>query len=237
MSAHRLRSLCTSPTDRALVDAALDWTATVRRPKSRAVERATLGPAERRPLFPDHMRLVGDLDPAFARHGFVRPPATPSHKSQVPSLATPINFAFRLRRMLGVGVRAEVIRVLLTIRAPRLSGKVIAASAGFAQRNVREGLSHLHDAGVIRLVSLADERYYSIDHSAWAALLGLDDGAPGIPFHHDWIQTYRALTQIMRWLRQPGLDELSPFLRASQARTLTEELAPDLRYAGVPTEL
>jgi hypothetical protein len=110
MSAHRLRSLCTSPTDRALVDAALDWTATVRRPKSRAVERATLGPAERRPLFPDHMRLVGDLDPAFARHGFVRPPATPSHKSQVPSLATPINFAFRLRRMLGVGVRAEVIR-------------------------------------------------------------------------------------------------------------------------------
>jgi hypothetical protein len=235
MSSHRLRSLCANPMDRALVDAALDWTAGVRRPKSRAAERVTLGPAERQPLFPGHLRLGGDLDPAFARHGFVRPPVKPSRKSQAPRLTTPINFAFRLRRMLGVGVRAEVIRALLTIRAPRLSGKVIAASAGFDQRNVREGLSQLHDAGVIALVSLADERYYSIDRGAWAALLGLDGGAPSIPFHHDWIQTHRALTQIVRWLQQPGLDELPPFVRASQARTLAEELTPDLRYAGVRT--
>jgi hypothetical protein len=237
MSAHRLRSLSANPIDRALVDAALDWTAGIRRPKRRAAEVLTLSPAERQPLFPGHMRLGGDLDPAFARHGFVRPPAKPSHKSQPPRLTMPISFAFRLRRMLGVGVRAEVIRALLTIRAPRLSGKVIAASAGFDQRNVREGLSQLHEAGVIVLTSLAGERYYSIDHTAWAALLGLDGGAPSLPFHHDWIQILRALTKIVRWLQQPGLDELSPFVRASHARTLAEELAPDLRYAGVPTEL
>ena len=33
---------------------------------------------------------------------------------------------------------------LLTVRAPRVSSKVIAASAGFAQRNVRDALSQLH---------------------------------------------------------------------------------------------
>jgi hypothetical protein len=65
----------------------------------------------------------------------------------------------------------------------------------------------------------------------------LEGGAPSLPFHHDWIQTYRALTRITRWLQQPGLDKLSPFVRASQARTLTEELTPDLQHAGVPMGL
>jgi hypothetical protein len=135
-----------------------------------------------------------------------------------------------------VGVRAEVVRALLTIRAPRLSGKIIAASAGFAQRNVREGLAQLHEAEVIDVATVGDERYYSINTQDWATLLRLGL-APNLPFHHDWIPTYRALTQITRWLQQPGLDELSPFLRAGQARTLTEELKSDLQYAGVPVEI
>jgi hypothetical protein len=236
MSAHRLRSLCVGPTDRALADAALEWTAKTRRPKSKIAARPTLAAASPVPLFPDHLRLA-PFDEAFARHGFLRPPAKPSRKSQAPRLRAPISFAFRLRRLLGVGVRAEAVRALLTIRAPRLAGAVVAASAGFDQRNVREGLSQLHEAGVVTLTTLADERYYSIDHSTWAALLALDGGAPSLPFHYDWIQTYRALTKIVRWLQQPGLDELSPFVRASQARTLAEEIAPDLRYAGVPTEI
>ena len=128
-----------------------------------------------------------------------------------------------------------MIRALLTIRAPRVSGRVIAASAGFGQRNVREGLLQLHEAGVIDVVRVADERYYSIAFQDWATLFRLGD-APNLPFHHDWIATYRALTQITRWLQQPGLDELSPFLRASQARTLVDAISPDLQYAGVTAQ-
>lgn len=235
VSVHRLRNLCANPTDRALVDAALDWAAGARRR-----ERPTGAPHPRspgedvlEPLFPSLPTPRDDLDPAFSRHGFARGPVKPSGKSQPPRLHDPISFAFRLRRLLGVGVRAEVMRTLLTIRAPRLSGGVITASAGFAQRNVREGLAQLHEAGVVDIVHVSDDRHYSARARDWAALLGLET-TPDLPLHYDWIPAYRALTQILRWLQHPDLDELSPYLRASRARTHVTDIEADLRYIGVP---
>jgi hypothetical protein len=113
---------------------------------------------------------------------------------------------------------------------------VITASAGFAQRNVREGLTQLHEAGVVDIADVSGDRQYSLRHQDWSALLGLAN-APALPFHYDWIPAYRALTQISRWLRQPGLDELSPYLRASHARTLVADVEADLRRIGVPPGL
>lgn len=234
VSVHRLRNLCATPVDRALVDAALAWTAHVRGRTS--TPPATKATDELEPLFADAPVAGNQLDPAFKFHGFARPPLNRSNKSQPPRLREPIAFALRLRRLLGVGARAEVIRALLTIRAPRLANKVITASAGFAQRNVREALTHLVEAGAVTRVDLADERFYKIDPTAWAAVLGLP-AAPDLPLHEDWIPAYRALTAIARWLRQPGLDDLSPYMLASQARTLMNEVDADLRYIGVPTDL
>lgn len=238
VSVHRLRNLCASSTDRSLVDAALDWVVGARRRErpSTTAHRPSSGDDELVPLFPSLPTPRDDLDPAFSRHGLARARLTPSGKSQPPRLHDPISFAFRLRRLLGVGVRAEVMRALLTIRAPRLSGKVITASAGFAQRNVREGLTQLHEAGVVDVVHVSDDRYYSARTSDWATLLGLPT-TPDLPLHYDWIPAYRALTQILRWLQQPGLDELSAYLRASSARTLVDDIAADLRWMSVPPDL
>jgi len=236
ISTQRLRNLCTNATDRALADAALDWAAGVRRrqPPAATGPRPPIDHLE--PLFHE-LPVFGDaLDPSFARHGFARPPLTPSGKSQPPRLSAPIAFAFRLRRLLGVGVRAEVVRVLLTVRAPRLPGGVISANVGFAQRNVREGLAQLHEAGVIDVVRVSDDRHYAIHHADWAALLRLPS-ASDLPLHYDWIPAYRALTRILDWLRQAGRDELSPYMRASHARTLMDEIAGDLGYVGVPPGL
>jgi hypothetical protein len=233
VSVQRLRNVCSSEVDTALVNAALDWSMAARRRGRPTVEVSS---AHLTRLFPAIPTLSDELDDSFARYGFERAPLTASRKARAPRLRDPIAFAFRLRRLLGVGVRAEVVRALLTIRAPRLSGKVIAYTAAFAQRNVREGLTQLLDAGVIDVAEIADDRYYSIQHIDWAALLGMA-GAPDLPFHYDWIPTFRALTRIIRWLQQPGLDDLSSYLRASQARSLVDELALDLQQAGVPLGL
>lgn len=231
VSVHRLRNVCVDATDRALVGAALDWSA---RSRGRGQSRGDAAPtADLTPLFHSLRSPVDNLDEAFARHGFARAYVTPSGKSQPPRLHDPISFALRLRRLLGVGVRAEVIRTLLTIRATRVSGKVITASAAFAQRNVREGLTQLLEAGVINVVDIADDRHYSIKPGDWATLLGLP-AAPQLPFHFDWIPAYRTVTRILRWLEQPGLDDLSEYLRASQARTLLDEIATDLGHVGLP---
>ena len=188
------------------------------------------------PLFASLGTPTYEADPHFARHGWARPVLSRSGKSQRIPLQAPISFAFRLRRLLGIGVRAEVVRGLLTIRAPRVSSKVIAASAGFAQRNVREGLSQLYEAGVLTVVEVADDRHYAIHHEHWSALLLLDHPRD-LPFHYDWIPAFRVLTKILRWLDQPGLDDLSEYMRASQARTLLDTIEPDLRYVGVAPHL
>lgn len=233
VSVHRLRNLCVSPTDKALVEAALNWSAKTRRRRQNAAQINHEPESSVEPLFPSLPPPRGELDPTFLAHGFARAPLVPSGKSQPPRLHDTISFAFRLRRLLGVGVRAEVIRALLTIRAQRISGKVITASAGFAQRNVREGLTQLREAGVIRETSVSDDRYYSIEAEDWAKVLGFAD-RQNLPAHYEWIRAYRALTQILRFLQQRGLDELSPYLRASRARTLISEIDADLRYVGVP---
>ncbi len=191
MSVHRLRNLCATATDRALADSALAWVARARRrerPSTDAPPAHDIGDLE--PLFPALTAPSSDLDPAFSRYELARSHLERSGKSQPPRLHDPISFALRLRRLLGVGVRAEVVRTLLTIRADRLSGRVITASAGFAQRNVREGLTQLHEAGVITVAELSDDRYYSTSTARWAALLGLAS-APDLPFHYDWIDLPR----------------------------------------------
>jgi hypothetical protein len=231
ISVHRLRNLTTDPLDRALVESALGWVARTRRRRSSTGAAAP----ELTPLFPGLATPSDDLDPAFAEHGFARTRLQPSGKSQAPRLTEPIAFAFRLRRLLGNGVRAEVMRALLTIRANWLSGRIVTASAGFAQRNVREGLSQLHEAGVVDVRTVADDRQYSRRYEDWSRLLRLSDPRE-LPLYFDWIPAYRALTRILRFLQSPGLDALSPYLRASQARTLVEEIDSELRAVRVPPE-
>jgi hypothetical protein len=233
VSVHRLRNLATGATDRALVDSALSWASRSRR-RERAVGDDVIA-TELTPLFPGLATPSGDLDPTFARHGLARTRVTPSGKSQAPRVLEPIAFAFRLRRLLGVGVRAEVMRALLTIHADWVSGRIIAASAGFAQRNVREGLTQLQEAGVIDVRTVSDDRQYSRSYDDWAALLRIHPVSE-LPLYYDWIPAYRALTRILRFLQTPELEALSPYLRASQARTLVEEIDADLRTLRVPPE-
>lgn len=237
VSTHRLRNLCANPTDEALVESALRWTRGVGpRRRSGPVAAARIKAIELQPVFPGVPGPHDNLDRAFAEHGLARSGLDRSGKSVPPRLSDPISFALRLRRLLGNGARAEVIRALLTIRAPRLSGKVITASAGFSQRNVREALMQLREAGVVDVADVSDDRYYSLHPDRWAALLGFAT-TPDLPLHYDWIPALRALTRISRWLDVHALDELSPYIRASKARTLMTDLDADLRYAGVSASI
>lgn len=235
VSVHRLRGLCVGEADRALVDAALDWAAAWG-PRHKSAVRE-MGAAEFPGLESLFQGAAGTavsemLDVSFAKRGFSRPPLVPSRKSTQADIGAPINFALRLRRLFGVGVRAEVIRALLTIRAPRLPGQVIAASAGFSARNVRDGLASVVEAKVIDMVLVSDDRFYLPNLDRWAPLFGFDE-VDEFPRHVDWIQVFRAMAKLLRWLDIAVQQDWSDYFLASQARTLMDELQPDLRYAGM----
>jgi hypothetical protein len=229
VSVQRLRNLCADDEDRSLVGASLRWVAQWR-PRQRLAGRPqTDENRPERPLFPELSRPRGAVDPAFAAFGLVRSRLEPSGKSQRPNLREPIAFAFRLRRLLGMGVRAELVRALLTVDAPRVSPGVLYASAGFTRQNVRESLQQLAEADVLRATRLGSDEFYALSRTDWAQLLGEHE----LPLHQDWIQTLGPLRLILRWLRRPEVQELSEYMRASEARQLIAAYEDDLRFAGI----
>jgi hypothetical protein len=232
VSVQRLRNLCLDEEDRLLVDASLRWVAQWR-PRPRLAGRRPPADEDRptQALFYELSLPGAAADPVFAEFGYLRPGLELSDKSQRPNLRAPIAFAFRLRRLLGMGVRAELVRALLTIDAPRVSAGVLYASAGFTRQNVRESLHQLAEADVLDAASAGSEQFFALRRADWAQLLGA--GEDELPLHQDWIQTLGPLRLILRWLRKPDVEELSDYMRASEARQLIATIGRDLRFAGI----
>jgi hypothetical protein len=229
ISVRRLRSVSRDPSDRELTEAVLGWLSQ-HRPKARFSSDAThesAGPLQL--LHADAGFPIRHPDEAFAERGWLRPATSASSKSTPPDLMTPINFAFRPRQLLGVGARAEVVRLLLTTDAPRTTVAVIANSAMYAKRNVQEALNGLEHAGVVTVASSGYEQRYAIQRDAWATLLVVD----AFPSHIDWVQLLTGLRRALGWLRRAADSDMSEYITASEARDLLETVRRDFEYAGI----
>lgn len=231
LSAQRLRNLCQDDQDRALAGAALDW---VERQRRKSSPRPARGERSEAPvlLFRGVSAEFPTPDEAFLAHGLLRPAARPSFKSSRPDVSAPINFAFRLRQLFGVGSRAEVVRYLLTVPAPDVNANLVAAVAAYAKRNVNETLASLVASGAVQAFTRANERRYHVEHERWASLLRLDP--EGFPAHREWPALLGGLRAVVRWLEDPRLDELSDYMLASEARGLMDRVGAGLHFAGVP---
>ena len=230
VSVQRLRNLCRDETDRELVDASLAWVAQWR-PRARLVAKKRRGPARAVPLFRDSRVKVRQPDESFRDYGWLKPRTEPSHKSRRPDLSAAINFAFRLRQLVGVGARAEVIRVLLTSTQEPLSAQAVSESACYAKRNVYDALTSLADAGVVEAMDVRNERRYAAPRERWAPLLGID--AEQLPTQRAWPQLLDGLRMLVRWLEDDRHEKLSDYMLASEARVLMDKIGPELRSAGV----
>jgi DNA-binding transcriptional ArsR family regulator len=230
LSVQRLRNLVADDEDRRLIEAVLGWLGQNRR-------RARLGArsgspkteGQPQPFFRGSLLQVPDPDPAFLAQGFLKPRTESSGKSRAPDVRLPINFAFRLRLLLGVGVRAEVARALLTTDAPWMNVQALAESTAYAKRNVQEAVSSLAAAGFVDSRMVGNENRYEAS-ARWAEFLEVDRP----PGSEDWPQLFRAYRLVLRWLVDRTTQGLSDYLLLSSARTLIEEVERDLLFAGVP---
>jgi hypothetical protein len=232
LSVRRLRAMCIDETDRTLTTATLAWL-TRHRPRARLGNGSkTQAPAKLQPLF-RHELQISQLDEDFAAAGWLRPVLAPSHKSQHPDTTAPINLAFRLRQILGVGIRSEVVRVLLGTEAPWVNAQALSRSTGYSKRNVHDALAGLNAAGVVSAFTVAAEQRYTADRSAWAALLGIRPDE--LPAHRDWPQLLALLRQVLRWVEQSELATMTDYLRSSRTNDLLEIISSDLAFVGIPT--
>ncbi|ADB53220.1 hypothetical protein [Conexibacter woesei] len=231
VSVRRLRTFARAPADAQLLAAALGWV-DVHRPRARLRGRPAAPPVgEPARLFHDGFP-VREPDPSFLSAGLLRGTVLPSGKAQSPDMRAPINLAFRLRQLLGVGARAEAVRLLLTSAAPRVGVAGLAASSGYARRNVLEAAGSLENAGVIAVSRMRGDHRFTIDKSRWADFLGL--GANELPEGRDWPHLFAALVGIRRGLAVMEAEDLSDYMLASRARDLLAEVTDFLMRADVP---
>ena len=230
LSGRRLRHLAHNDgLDGALVAAAVDWAAghgsSLRlRPDGRPF------PAEPVSVF-ERPGVPGREDEIFLRHGLAKPPTRPSGKSSAPDGLLPINLAFRLRDMFGVTSRAEIIRFLLTTGVPNATTLAISEAAVSTKRNANDALNELSRAWVVERHFVGNEARYGVDRARWSSFL--DVPPETISTYLDWPALLRAVGEIRRWLETPGVNDLTDYLRASEARRLVSQVKPNLERSGV----
>jgi hypothetical protein len=229
LSVQRLRNLIVDNEDRKLVEAVLGWLGQKRRRARLEAKGGSISVGgEMKRFFRDSRLKVSEPDPAFLAQGFLKPQVEPSGKSQAPDVRLPINFAFRLRLLLGVSARAEVARALLTTDAPWMNAQALAAVTAYTKRNVQEAASSLAAADLVRTWVVGNENRFEAG-GRWGVFLGVEH----LPGSKDWPQLFRVLRQIVRWLVDPANQDLSDYLLLSKARTLIDETERDLRFAGI----
>lgn len=231
ISVQRLRNLAADDDDRALVEAALGWLGQSRSRPRLATRRKAEG--EPQPFFRGSRLRAKEPDPAFLAQGFLKPAAERSGKSQPPDLNLPINFAFRLRLLLGIGVRAEVARALLTVDAGRINAQALAAYTSYTKRNVQEAVASFAAGGLVTSWFIGNEYQYEVSRDRWAEFLGLET----LPRHEAWPELFHAWRLTLRWLIDIADEDLSDYMLLSRARTLLEEIGPDLRNSGIPVAI
>lgn len=231
LSVRRLRAACVGDDDERLLEASIAWL------NDHGWRARPLTPGdgaphpEPVPLYRSLSSPAAEIDQSFSKRGLLRPLSQPSGKAGTPDLLAPINLAFRLRQLLGMGVRSEVVRVLLSSRAPSLTTAVVTRAVGYSKRNVHEALSALEGAGVVSAWTVGSARSYATDRNSWSALLGV--GARAFPIHQDWPQLLGPLRETLRFLGRPDLDRHTAYMLGSLTRDLLEQVSPDLAYAGI----
>jgi hypothetical protein len=226
VSVQRLRNLAADDEDRALIEAVIGWLG-----QGRSRQRLKAKPGDDQapqPFFRKSRLRTSDPDPAFLAQGFLKPRSELDGKSQTPNLRLPINFAFRLRLLLGVGVRAEVIRVLLATDRPWMNAQTLARSTAYAKRNVQEAAGSLASAGFVHSHRIGNEDLFEA-RDMWRDFLDVDR----LPDFKDWPQIFRFFRRLLRWLVDPANQVLSDYMLRSNLRTLGEEMDPELVSSGL----
>lgn len=173
--------------------------------------------------------VVRDPDPTFLTHGLLRDLYQPRGVAQPFRPEGAANLALRLRALLGVNARCEILVYLLL--NPRGSPRAIARACCYYPATIIKALSEMGDSGYVVSRVEGRHRHYSLTSDAWHALL-CGDG------HPDWIAwpaLLGAFEQTWNFLHAPERDGQSQLAQASALRRLLEpSIIEPIARSGLP---
>jgi hypothetical protein len=110
--------------------------------------------------------------------------------------------------------------------------QVLAKSTAYTKRNVQEAVSSWSPPASCPPSRSGTNKSSPCRGTAWAQFLELD----GLPVQQDWPKLFAVYRKVLRWFADPAHNELSDSMHSSETRTLAEEMASDLRFAGFRTD-
>lgn len=154
-------------------------------------------------------------------------PFRPTGRSQLESFAAPARVALRLRAILGVGARAEVMRLMLAAPGTACAASGLVAEAGFKKRNVADALESFRRGGVLVADRVGNQLKYRLrDAAGWTAVVGeLPDVSPR------WVRLVPTLAALVEG--EERLRALPSRVRQVELRKLARTHEPALSAAGL----
>ena len=156
-------------------------------------------------------------DPVFASCGWLREPYRPRGVARPFPPAGPATLLLRLRALLGIHARCEILAFLAT--AGRGTPRAVARACGYFPATVIKALSDMGESGFVRSRVEGRLRPYVLVDEGWRALLVGNRPASWVI----WPAVFSVLEQLWIHLHQPDLAGRSPLELASGLRRLLKD--------------
>lgn len=173
-----------------------------------------------------------ELSPEFEGHGLLRPPIRLRGYSQPFPTQGTATLLLRLRALLGVNSRCELLCLLGA--AEEIHPSDIARQTGYFPRTTQLALAEMALSGVVEVRSANREKRYWLKPGVLDDLLR-PEGKP-TPWRN-WTPLFRALELLWLGVSDPRRKELDPLLLSSELRRLSREIRPLLGEAGCGARL
>jgi hypothetical protein len=144
--------------------------------------------------------------------------------SQAPNTELPANLMFRLRALLGVNARADILAYLLTHADGHPPD--MARQTGYFPRTVQMTLAEMAYSGKIYAARKGREKHYRVDGAEWALLRAQADPGTAWPRWVGWPQWFAAMTAVWRLAQDRELAEASASLQAAEWQKLMGQIQP-----------
>lgn len=183
----------------------------------------------RRPL----LSTVEEPDLDFAAYGLLRPVVSSRALVQPVTMKHPCALQFRLRVLLGLGMRADILCYLLTHDGGHASG--IAQLLGYSQKRVQDTLIEMADSGLLLVRPSGRLKIYWLDCGQWSVFLLKKEAL--FPKWINWLPLARGLTTLWRGIWSVGSTQSDDYVVSSKMRTLMRQAQDDRFASGIGVEI
>ncbi|MGH7470619.1 MAG: hypothetical protein ACRENP_21950 [Longimicrobiales bacterium] len=140
--------------------------------------------------------------------------ARPKDLTATPTPDAPGALILRLRLAFSVGIKADVMALLLCMIGARATVSAIARSTGYYSRAVRRAVEDLAAAGFLE-TSITAPVSYKVNFEAWRSVLGFN---PDPPTWRPWAAVFAFVADLKEWW--PQVQGQSDYVISSRARDL-----------------